>query len=122
MIVFATSTRQGVESQLSEDAVRELTDQIDVIKEPSEVKDMIYSTGSNALAALSAYNQERNYQRDCLYGMYGCNKGPSEATQRYWQEQYVKAQMAAQVRLNMQERAREKFYSNQANHVQWIVW
>ena len=51
LIVYVTSTRQGVESQLSEDAVREFIDQIDAIKASSEVDVMIQSTGGDALAA-----------------------------------------------------------------------
>ena len=51
LIVYVTSTRQGVDSQLSGDAVREFIDQIDSIAESSDVDVMIHSTGGDALAA-----------------------------------------------------------------------
>ncbi len=51
LIVYVTSTRQGVDAQLSGDAVREFIDQIDAIKASSEVDVMIHSTGGDALAA-----------------------------------------------------------------------
>ena len=51
LIVYVTSTREGVDSQLSGDAVREFIDQIDSITESSDVDVMIHSTGGDALAA-----------------------------------------------------------------------
>ena len=51
LIVYVTSTREGVDSQLSGDAVREFIDQIDSIAESSDVDVMIHSTGGDALAA-----------------------------------------------------------------------
>ena len=52
LIVYATSTRLGVNSQIAGDAVRELIDQIDAIpSEESKVDVLIHSTGGDALAA-----------------------------------------------------------------------
>lgn len=52
LIVYATSTRLGVNSQIAGDAVRELIDQIDAIPaEESKVDVLIHSTGGDALAA-----------------------------------------------------------------------
>ena len=52
LIVYATSTRLGVNSQIAGDAVRELIDQIDAISsEEKQVDVLIHSTGGDALAA-----------------------------------------------------------------------
>lgn len=52
LIVYATSTRLGVSSQISDDAVREFIDQIDVIPPNQVCVDvLIHSTGGDALAA-----------------------------------------------------------------------
>lgn len=80
----------------------------------------------------SEIQQQMDYNRKCNsvsvlgIGYYGCDmntpagRAVSEATIRYKQEQYIKAQMAAQATLRMQERAREKFYNHQANMIQFI--
>lgn len=51
LIVYVTSTRQGAEFQMTEDAVREFIDQVDSIKDFSEVDVMIHSFGGDALTA-----------------------------------------------------------------------
>lgn len=52
LIVYATSTRLGVNSQIAGDAVREFIDQIDVIPPDQACVDvLIHSTGGDALAA-----------------------------------------------------------------------
>jgi hypothetical protein len=52
LIVYATSTRLGVSSHISGDAVRELIDQIDVIPTDQDSVDIvIHSAGGDALAA-----------------------------------------------------------------------
>lgn len=52
LIVYATSTRIGVNSQIAGDAVREFIDQIDVIPPDQDCVDvLIHSTGGDALAA-----------------------------------------------------------------------
>lgn len=51
LIVYATSTRQGVRAQMAGDAVRHFIDQIDAIKEGEEVDILIHSTGGDPLAA-----------------------------------------------------------------------
>lgn len=51
-MVYATSTRPGVSSQISSDAIRELIDQIDEIPSGEDKVDvLIHSTGGDALAA-----------------------------------------------------------------------
>lgn len=51
LIVYATTTRQGVSGQMAGDTVREFVDQIDVITEGDSVDVLIHSTGGDALAA-----------------------------------------------------------------------
>ena len=51
LIVYVTSTRHGVESQMTGEAVREFIDQINSIATSSEVDVMIHSTGGDALVA-----------------------------------------------------------------------
>lgn len=52
LIVYATSTRLGVNSRIAGDAVRELIDQIDAIPPAENTVDvLIHSTGGDALAA-----------------------------------------------------------------------
>ena len=52
LIVYATSTRQGIPAMMAGDAVREFIDQIDAIEDRSkEVDILIHSTGGDALAA-----------------------------------------------------------------------
>ena len=52
LIVYATSTRQGLSSVIAGDAVRELIEQIDAISaEQYEVDVLIHSAGGDALAA-----------------------------------------------------------------------
>ena len=52
LIVYATSTRVGVESQMAADAVREMIDQIDAINDDIKSVDiLIHSAGGDALTA-----------------------------------------------------------------------
>ena len=51
LIVYATSTRAGVQAMMAGDAVREFIDQIDTIRNASAVDVLIHSTGGDALAA-----------------------------------------------------------------------
>ena len=51
LVVYATSTRQGVPSQMAGDAVREFIDQLDKIPSGDAVDILIHSTGGDALAA-----------------------------------------------------------------------
>ena len=51
LIVYATSTRQGVPALIASDAVRQLIDQIDNIKDKKAVDILIHSSGGDALAA-----------------------------------------------------------------------
>ncbi len=51
LIVYVTSTRRGASSRMASDAAREFIDQINSIKESSEVDIMIHSFGGDALAA-----------------------------------------------------------------------
>jgi hypothetical protein len=51
LIVFATSTRQGVRAQMGGDAVREFIDQVNAISDGSQVDVLLHSYGGDALAA-----------------------------------------------------------------------
>ena len=51
LIVYATSTRQGVPARMAGDAVREFIDQIEQIEHGSKVDVLIHSTGGDALTA-----------------------------------------------------------------------
>jgi len=51
LITYVTSTRQGAEFHMSEDAVREFIDQINSINQSSSVDVLIHSIGGDALAA-----------------------------------------------------------------------
>ena len=51
LIVYVTSTRQGVPANMAGDAVREFIDQIDSTAESSEVDIMVHSSGGDALTA-----------------------------------------------------------------------
>ncbi len=51
LIVYVTSTRPGVSSHMTGEAVREFIDQINSIATSSEVDVMIHSTGGDALVA-----------------------------------------------------------------------
>lgn len=51
LIIYATSTRQGVRSLMAGDAVREFIDQIDAILEGDSVDVLLHSTGGDALTA-----------------------------------------------------------------------
>src|SRR5690348_11090599 len=51
LIVYATSTRAGLQAMMAGDAVREFIDQLDVLKEHQAVDVLIHSTGGDALAA-----------------------------------------------------------------------
>lgn len=51
LIVYVTSTRQGVPSAMAADAVREFIDQIDAIEGSIEVDVLVHSTGGDALTA-----------------------------------------------------------------------
>jgi hypothetical protein len=52
LIVYATSTRQGVQAVMAGDAVREFIDQIDAIAlDKKSVDVLVHSTGGDALAA-----------------------------------------------------------------------
>lgn len=51
LIVYATSTREGVGAILASDAVRYLIDQVDSIKDSKSVDVLIHSSGGDALAA-----------------------------------------------------------------------
>ena len=51
LIVYATSTRPGVPSQMAGDSVREFIDQIDALSDADKVDVLVHSTGGDALAA-----------------------------------------------------------------------
>ena len=52
LIVYVTSTRQGIPAQITGDAVREFIDQIDLISDSDEEVDvLVHSTGGDALTA-----------------------------------------------------------------------
>lgn len=51
LIVYVTSTRPGVPSQMAGDAVREFIDQIDALSDADKVDVLVHSTGGDALAA-----------------------------------------------------------------------
>ena len=51
LIVYATSTRLGVTGRIGGDAVREFIDQIDSIRESTEVDILVHSSGGDALTA-----------------------------------------------------------------------
>lgn len=51
LIVYATSTRNGVPALIASDAVREFIDQVDKLKEGKSVDILIHSSGGDALAA-----------------------------------------------------------------------
>jgi hypothetical protein len=51
LIVYATSTRPGVPSQMAGDSVREFIDQIDALPDADKVDVLVHSTGGDALAA-----------------------------------------------------------------------
>lgn len=51
LIVYATSTRQGVPAIMAGDVVREFVDQIDAIPDGQQVDVLMHSTGGDALAA-----------------------------------------------------------------------
>lgn len=76
----------------------------------------------NRLSAAQNKIADMHYQRDCMYGTYGCNKGPSEATQRYWQNQYLEDQINAQAMEDYRERKRREFYERQARLVKFMEW
>lgn len=51
LIVYATSTREGLPAMMASDAVREFIDQIDAIEDGDRVDVLIHSTGGDALTA-----------------------------------------------------------------------
>jgi len=51
LIVYATSTRQGVPAIMAGDVVREFVDQIDAIPDGQQVDVLMHSTGGDALAS-----------------------------------------------------------------------
>jgi len=51
LIVYATSTRQGLNAMMATDVVREFIDQIDAIRSGDSVDVLINSTGGDALTA-----------------------------------------------------------------------
>ena len=51
LIVYATSTRPGVPSQMAGDSVREFIDQLDALSDADKVDALVHSTGGDALAA-----------------------------------------------------------------------
>lgn len=51
LVVYATSTRNGVPAQMAGDVVREFVDQIEAIKEGVSIDVLIHSTGGDALTA-----------------------------------------------------------------------
>lgn len=51
LIVYATSTRPGVNAMMASDAVRQLIDQLDAISDVTEVDVLIHSSGGDGLAA-----------------------------------------------------------------------
>lgn len=51
LIVYATSTRNGVQALIASDAVRQLIDQVDNLKDGKSVDILIHSSGGDALAA-----------------------------------------------------------------------
>ena len=51
LIVYATATRSGVRAAMAGDAVREIIDQVDAIKDTDSIDVLIHSMGGDALAA-----------------------------------------------------------------------
>jgi hypothetical protein len=51
LIVYATSTRQGVPAIMAPDAVREFVDQLDAIRDAKQIDILLHSTGGDGLTA-----------------------------------------------------------------------
>ncbi len=51
LIVYATSTRPGIQAMMAGDAIRELIDQIEAVGSATEIDILVHSTGGDALAA-----------------------------------------------------------------------
>src|ERR1039457_3474763 len=51
LIVYATSTRPGIQAMMAGDAIRELIDQIEAVGDATDIDVLVHSTGGDPLAA-----------------------------------------------------------------------